>query len=213
MTDSADPRNWTAQRLAATAECGGPQAPDSPGARFLTRVRDAVIEEWEYLGPRPDRRDAVLADLPDVLDACMPVYTSDLWATFVDLAAYDEDLDDLGVGASDASTMTTLAGACLYAIAERVATAVLDALDTAPQYLLVLDTTYVPGALAVVDAADGQPVAEVGQVEWRTDGAGAPTDDTYAAAVAAARAAGWATAGGWDVTPDGDGYALAVERA
>lgn len=210
-TDSTDPRDWTVHHLARAAECSDPDTLTSPGARFLTGVRDAVIEEWEYLGGTGVDVDAFRDDLADTLDPCVPVYTSDLWSAFVDLGAYNEDPTDLG---ADASNMAQAAAVCLYVIGERLAHAVIDALTAEPEptYLLVLDTTEDPGVVYVADGDDGQVVDALGRIDYRTDDAGAPTDESYAAAVAAARAAGWATAGTrWDVTPDG--YALAVDRA
>jgi hypothetical protein len=32
----------------------------------------------------------------EIADYCVPVYTHNLWVTFVDLAAYSEDVSDLG---------------------------------------------------------------------------------------------------------------------
>jgi hypothetical protein len=59
----------------------------------------------------------------EIADGCVPVYTHRLWATFVDLAAYSEDLDDLG---GTSGNMEQDATASLFAIAERLVHALLE---------------------------------------------------------------------------------------
>lgn len=81
--------------LARLAECAGPDATDGPGARFLCRVRDSVMEDWERLTEYdgdPDYDGAV----SEIADACVPIYSGELWTTFVDLGAYREDAMTLG---------------------------------------------------------------------------------------------------------------------
>lgn len=111
--------------LARMAGCADPDNGDSPGARFLVSVADAASEHWYAYGPDgADDHDAVW----EIADGAVPVYTHELWATFVDLAAYNEDdehgfmADALSHGHAD---LGKLAGIALYQIAERLVHAVL----------------------------------------------------------------------------------------
>ena len=102
--------------LASMADCASPDSEDSPGARFLGLVADNVVEAVE----NDDNRD----DIPfQAADECVPIYTYDVWRTFVDLAAWQEDPTELG---RDGSDMEQAAKVCLYIIGERLAAAVLD---------------------------------------------------------------------------------------
>ena len=121
----------TSWHLARLADCSEPDRHDgigftppfegdadpSPGARFLRGVEDDVLgaiarDEW-------DDDDSA----HEVADSAVPIYTHELWATFVDLGAYNEDATELGAEADD---MTKAAGVCLYMIGERLARAVAD---------------------------------------------------------------------------------------
>lgn len=122
---------YTTWSLASMADCASPDHHDgigfdyptdppapSPGAHFLRRVADGVAEAIEY-GADPD-------EVPyDVADACVPIYTSEVWATFVDLGAYMEDPTELG----PISDMGDAATVCLYMIGERLASAILADID------------------------------------------------------------------------------------
>ena len=102
--------------LARMADCASPDSEDSPGAHFLEMVADSVVEAVEY----GDDRD----DIPwAAADQCVPIYTYDVWRTFVDLGAWQEDPTELG---ADGSDMEQAAKVCLFAIGERLAAAVLD---------------------------------------------------------------------------------------
>ncbi len=90
-----------------------PDGLDSEGAQFLTSVRDAALEWWSYM-PEADRDDADAA-ASEQTDACVPVYTHQMWKTFIDLGAYNED------DATDVTdTMTGMASYALHLIAERL---------------------------------------------------------------------------------------------
>ncbi len=126
---------WT---LANLAGCAGPDRPDnigwdhdaqpaggpSPGADFLRSVESSTLEAIEY-GWNEDAAH-------EVADGSVPVYTGELWSVFVDVAAWTEDPSELGYGAGgwNDADMTTLAGACLYLIARRLAEAIADEADT-----------------------------------------------------------------------------------
>lgn len=107
----------TPWQLARMAGCADPDAVDSPGAAFLQNVASATIEACEYAGAwDPD-------DAHEIADGAVPVYTGEMWRTFVDLAAWVEDLDELGGSTGD---MTRDASVALYLIASRLAYAVGD---------------------------------------------------------------------------------------
>ena len=102
--------------LAGMADCASPDTKDSPGARFLGLVADSVVEAVENEGDRDD--------IPwTAADQCVPIYTFDVWRTFTDLAAWQEDPTELG---ADGSDMEQAAKVCLYIIGERLAAAMLD---------------------------------------------------------------------------------------
>ena len=94
--------------LADLADVASPDRLDSPGASFLLAVAEATCD---------------LQDAHEAADAVVPVYTADVWAAFVDLAAYREDVRDLG---DDGSALTRSAALALYAIGARLAQALLD---------------------------------------------------------------------------------------
>lgn len=110
----------TAYALARLAECGDPAHSASEGADFLTGIRTAVAESLAYqLAENPG---SDLDDLDDTLheiaDTAVPIYTHQMWATFADLAAWQEDPSEIG---ADVSDMAQAASACLYLIGRRLA--------------------------------------------------------------------------------------------
>lgn len=117
-------QQMTVYALACHAECGGISGPDtseSAGARFLTRVRDALLEALEHAEHCED--SGAHDDLVwEVSDSAVPIYTHERWLAFVDLAAYQEDISDL---CTDTSDLTTAAGVALYMIAERLCHALI----------------------------------------------------------------------------------------
>lgn len=122
----------TSWQLAHLAGCADPdthdgigfdsfEAPEgfepSAGARFLRRVEDDVYELMQDDSYDED-------DSPhEIADGAVPIYTHELWKTFVDLAAYQEDPSELGAEPDD---MTKCAGVCLYMIADRLARAIAE---------------------------------------------------------------------------------------
>lgn len=104
--------------LVNLAECASPDSPTSAGATFLTDVRDAVADLFEE-----DAIDGLLEDrIFEIADNAPDIYTVGRWAEFIDLAAWNEDPQDVG-GSTD---MTDMAAQCLFAIAERLATRLLE---------------------------------------------------------------------------------------
>lgn len=98
-----------AYELARLADCGSPDTPESPGAALLLSVQDDVND----LDARPDDDDT-----HQIADGAPDVYTYKRWQEFVDLAAWQEDLDELGGTPED---LTEAAGVALYIIARRLA--------------------------------------------------------------------------------------------
>lgn len=128
----------TTWHLANLADCGSPDRGDgigttpptdnadpSPGAEFLRRVANGVAEQiaWAVDNDEADP-DTLRDELPhQVADDAVPIYTRDIWSTFMDLAAYREDPSELGYDCAD---MERAAGVCLYMIADRLAAALVE---------------------------------------------------------------------------------------
>src|SRR5262245_1287171 len=113
--DIEEIRGLTAFRLADVAECLCPDSPDSPGALFLTSVRDAWIEAIED-GPVHDDQ------IHEIADNAPDVYTYQRWCEFVDLGAWQEEAE----ACEWPKDLTDAAGVALYQIAERLCWALLD---------------------------------------------------------------------------------------
>lgn len=109
-------------QLASRADCSTPDSFTSAGATFLTHVRDRVVEAIEGFDGdgKPDYDDIYGHE---IADGAPDVYTYTRWAEFVDLGAYNEDPTELGWEDGD---MTAAAGICLYLIAQRLVSALLD---------------------------------------------------------------------------------------
>jgi hypothetical protein len=101
--------------LARLADCADPDSASSPGGRWLLGIAEGVAERCHD----EDRHDLA----HEIADSAVPVYTADLFAVLVDLAAYREDVADL-VDAGD--DLTRRASLALYVVAERLALALLD---------------------------------------------------------------------------------------
>lgn len=100
----------TAYALANMADCGCPDDLDSAGAKMLISVRDSFVECMQE-----DRLSEEIVH--EIADGAPDVYTHTRWREFVDLAAYEEDIEDLS---PDVSDLTACAGVALYTIAERL---------------------------------------------------------------------------------------------
>lgn len=108
-----------AYRLARIAYLASPAALDSPGAQLLASVRDSLVEWVEHT--RDDYSVETIVDRAST-EACaesksaVPVYTHEIWRTYLDLRAYrDESADDF-----DGGTPSELATFTLGSIAERL---------------------------------------------------------------------------------------------
>lgn len=127
MTDTTnidDPTTWTAFRLANESDCSTPDTSESDGAKFLTGIRDQVVDGWDY-NERDMTEDALDDLVHEAADDAPSIYTYHMWQEFADLCAYQEDPTELGFDGSD---MEQGARICLYMIAERCARVVADAL-------------------------------------------------------------------------------------
>lgn len=114
------------------ADIAGPDGETSPGAKFLTQVRDAVIEalEWKVENDDPDLAHAARVlrdDSHELADAAVPIYTHTRWETFTDLAAWQVDVSEYAGGGED---MTTLAGIALYEVARQLVDELCEYVET-----------------------------------------------------------------------------------
>jgi len=105
-------KDRNAYQLASLVGCASPDTLDSPGARFLLRVQDSARELVEGAEPGEDLTDAI----HERADAAVPIYTHEMWATFVDLGAYEEVVTEYG----PIEDMGQAAQVALYMIAERL---------------------------------------------------------------------------------------------
>lgn len=124
-----DATSYTSWQLARLAEVSDPDEHDgigfsadqgvtprdgSPGARFL---RSVAYDVAEFVNDESDDQDQD-ERMHEIADGAVPVYTHELWQTFVDLAAYTEDVSD---------ELEKVAQLALYMIAARLAAALIEA--------------------------------------------------------------------------------------
>lgn len=107
----------TVWQLARMAECLDPDSTESPGARFLDRIESDYNERVEDGSYDEDTAH-------EIADGAVPIYTHEMWLTFVDLGAYQEDPSDLGYEEGD---MDKAGAVCLYMIAHRLVHALHEA--------------------------------------------------------------------------------------
>jgi hypothetical protein len=110
---------YTTWQLARMAGVSDPDShDDSPGAKFLRRVESSASEIAENVADGYDLDDQIL----EVADALVPVYTHEVWKVFVDLAAYEVEVEtDMALE----SDMTKRAQVALYEVARTLLTALL----------------------------------------------------------------------------------------
>ena len=119
LTITVGTTEYRIYELASLAECASPDSGDTPGAYFLVGVAQSVADAYAF-----DRTQDVDDVVAEVADDAPSVYTDTMWREFVDLAAYREDLDELGVTDGGLEPQARI---CLYMIAERLARALWDA--------------------------------------------------------------------------------------
>jgi hypothetical protein len=97
-----------------------PDSLESPGAEWLTSVYHDALELIEDCAADCDVDFDGFRDVEDRIheraDQAVPIYTHHRWQVFVDLAAYQEDVDDFG----PIEDLTDAAGVALYMIARRL---------------------------------------------------------------------------------------------
>lgn len=107
----------TAFRLANEVDCGCPDTDESAGADLLRSVRDSFVDAVENDPATWLTEDDWADAVHEIADGAPSIYTHRKWLEFVDLTAYNEDLDDLGGTSGD---MERDAGVALYIIADRL---------------------------------------------------------------------------------------------
>jgi hypothetical protein len=125
-----DAASYSTYELSGLADCASPDRHDgigfepaaepqegSAGAKFLRHVAEDVAERLT------DGIGDVHDEAHEVADNAVPIYTHELWTTFVDLAAYQEDPSELGAESDD---LTKAAGVALYMIGNRLAVALFE---------------------------------------------------------------------------------------
>jgi hypothetical protein len=128
----ADLKERTSFSLANDAGVTCPDDLDSAGATFLMGVRDSLIESLEWKVEHEDDGNLARAarkireDSHELADGAVPVYTYQRWLTFVDLAAWNVDIDDYG----RLEDMTGQAGVALYEVARALVDELCDWVET-----------------------------------------------------------------------------------
>ena len=112
----------SAFELASIADCASPDSRESAGAIWLRQIQDYFNENFGSNVEYPEDFAAQAADY------MVPVYTHELWSIFVDLAAYREDVSELGFVVFDSTNPDRLPMTALYMIAERLVNALIEEL-------------------------------------------------------------------------------------
>ena len=109
--------NLNAYELARMADVYSPDTLDSPGAKFLTGLRDDLIEVIDESDEYD--RELIMDYFRERIDSHL-IYTFDVWRTFVDLGAWQNE-NPFGNG----DDMTANAQSILYDIAGELGSALL----------------------------------------------------------------------------------------
>ena len=159
----SDYERQTTWQLANLADCGSPDTADgygfggddpaatgSAGAQFLRAVEDDARELFDDLredfdGEAEDWADYVEQNadysggVHEIADGAPDIYTHGRWAQFFDLAAYNEDMGDIGELTGSGADMTQAAGVALYLIAQRLVWALLSEWAEADAFSAIAD--------------------------------------------------------------------------
>lgn len=132
-------KDMTVYSLAAelgTQLASGPDAEDSPGAKWLASLRDAVVEQIEWLTSQDADVDvaaaaaALLDEHHEQADGAVEIYTFNRWAVFTELGMWQVEVEDL----ASASDLTEAAAQAQYAAADLLIRALCEALiEDAPE--------------------------------------------------------------------------------
>lgn len=109
-------KEHTSHRLANMADCSI-DSTDAEG--FLRSVVSNLAEAVEYADDGFDWGDLT----HEVADGCVPIYTQDIWSTFVGCRAWNEDPSELC--SQEDTSMEKQAQVALFLIAERLCDALL----------------------------------------------------------------------------------------
>jgi hypothetical protein len=111
---------FTAFRLANEAGVSCPDNENSPGADFLLNVQEALIEALDNgVGVDLTDESGKLDDIIiNVADEAPSIYTHQRFRELIDLAAYGEDLEELGT--PERFDLHDTTGACLFIVARRL---------------------------------------------------------------------------------------------
>jgi hypothetical protein len=109
-------KSINAYYMASIIDSASPSSLSSPGAELLDGLRYYILE-WLNENDEP-------LDVVQVVDSALPIYNHDIWETFVDLCAYNEDIEECATG-----DMTQRASFALYLIGERFVTTFCELLN------------------------------------------------------------------------------------
>lgn len=113
MTTTDKPTVYT---LANLADVSSPDSAESPGAEWLALVHAVAWELIEDTDNDTGDLENAHDDITERADGVVPIYTHNKWEVFVDLCAWQEDLDDF----RPFHDMDQEASVSLYLIAERL---------------------------------------------------------------------------------------------
>lgn len=112
MSTTEDVKELTVWQLARMADCVTPDRTDSPGGDWLDTVRRDALDTFDADDPDQETSESA--------DSLVPIYTATVWAVFVDLGAYQEDVTEFG----PIEDMEQAAKVALYMIADRLISAI-----------------------------------------------------------------------------------------
>jgi hypothetical protein len=114
-------KSYTVYTLANLADCGSPDSNVSAGAEFLRSIADNMPDVMERIENGEDAHDVA----SKIADEAPDYHTYTRWQEFADLAAWQEDITELGEPSPDDLTKS-VAGVALYIIAERLVNALIE---------------------------------------------------------------------------------------
>jgi hypothetical protein len=111
-------KSINAYYMASFIDIATPASLSSKGAEFLDGLRYYLLA-WFNENDEP-------VNVGQVAEYAVPIYTHDTWETFVDLCAYNEDIEDW---VDESMDMNQRASMALYSIAERYVTTFCELLN------------------------------------------------------------------------------------
>lgn len=93
-------RTYTVAFLAVQADCKTPGGQLSPGGKLLLSARDTLLDAWANgdlpVAPWAEWSDEAFGVAGDIADRLTSDMVEELWAQFIDLAAWSEEPPDGG---------------------------------------------------------------------------------------------------------------------